>query len=579
MRPLVAAFGLWLALVNLAAGLGAQPLPGRPFTRPYTHYSRQEPLRLVLADFARAEGYQAEISPAVDGLVNGRFQEVEPKTFLDGLGAAYGLRWYLSGATLHFYHDSEAGQVILQPRNLTAGQLYERLLAAGAISPQLPPRQPQGEGPLVAAGPPAYLAALQAAAAAVDQGKAQNTVMRVFKLKYASADDQTVNSQDRSVTIPGVASILRAMLTGQTQGPVGTSVTVNRPTVEKLKGTGLIAQGQEKADAAGPAGVEGAVNIMADPRVNAVVVQDRPERMPYYAQVIEDLDQPVNLVEIHAAIVDINTEFKRDLGVGWQGRGTADGWGNWGLGAEQDTAGGSYNPLPDAGQPDGAGLLLSTIYTHGDRFFLARIRALENNGEARMLGRPSVLTADNLEATLEDTYTYYIPVSGQEEVDLFKVESGTVLRVTPHIIDQPDRPPSVRLLVTVQDGMADPGSAAGGNLAMPPIKQTKINTQAVIEAGQSLLIGGYYFEELQNSESGVPVLMHVPVLGHLFKSSVKGTRRMERLVLITPRVVRLGETPAAPSRLDEPSFSRSPTQADYELREPVLRTGGGCRRK
>ncbi|MDR3037952.1 MAG: type III secretion system outer membrane ring subunit SctC [Candidatus Adiutrix sp.] len=579
-----AALVLGLALTGLALGAGRLEAQGRssPLTRTYTHFSRQEPLRLVVADFARVQGYRAEISPAVEGVVNGRFEEVEPLAFLSGLEAAFGLRWYQAGPALHFYHESEESRLLLQPRHLSPAQLFEQLNALGAAPAQLPLQPPRGQGPLTVTGPPDYLETLKATAEALDQPQTRDTrtVMRVFKLKNATADDQVISSLGRTVTIPGVASILRAMLAGPGQGPAGTGtlVTQDRATVGKLKGSGLIALGAEPEPAA-PTGAGGPLNIMADPRVNAVVIQDLPDRMPYYETVIADLDQPVHLVEIHAAIVDIDTDFKRDLGIVWQGTGHGDA--GWSGGGEISGSGDAFNLQPNPGNPSGLGLAMSTIYTRGDRYFLARIQALEKDGEARMLGRPSVLTADNLEATLENITTYYIPVSGQDEVDLFKVESGTVLRVTPHIIENAGRPPSIKLAVTVQDDQNPDNSIAGNTsgLPVPPIKQTKINTQAIIEVGQSLLIGGYYFEERKGSEAGVPGLKNVPVLGHLFKNSSKETRKMERLVLITPRVVRLGEAPVPPAYLDDPGFSRSPTQAHYEPREPEPRPAGGCRRR
>ena len=62
---------------------------------------------------------------------------------------------------------------------------------------------------------------------------------------------------------------------------------------------------------------------------------------------------------------------------------------------------------------------------------------LESEQQARTLGMPSVLTFDNVEATLEDTTTSYIKVEGKDAADLFKVEAGTVLQVTPHIVEDP----------------------------------------------------------------------------------------------------------------------------------------------
>ena len=215
-----------------------------------------------------------------------------------------------------------------------------------------------------------------------------------------------------------------------------------------------------------------------------------------------------------------------------------------------------------------AGALLSTIYTHGSDFFFARISALESKDEARMLGRPSVLTVDNVQATLENTTTYYIPLKGTEAVDLYKVESGTVLRVTPHIIREGGRT-SIKLAVNVQDdqnnsssGYENIGDGTSGTVTVAPIKQTKINTQAVVDGGQSLLIGGYYYEQNAEGNAGVPILKDIPLLGALFRSSNKKGRLMERLILLTPRIV----TPDGaniPTGVNAAGFRQSPVDSRY----------------
>lgn len=378
---------------------------------------------------------------------------------------------------------------------------------------------------------------------------------------------------DKSVTIPGIASILRAMLNGT---PVSaTRVSQQKATLDTLSGTGLAAQGREPEQteqAAQPEATGPGANIMADPRVNAVLIHDAEYRMPYYAKVIEDLDKPVELVEIHAAIVDIDTDYKRDLGITYQ---AADGSSKgWGFGGELSSSDNSFSPLPVPGSPSGAGLTLSTIYTMGSDYFLARIQALEEEGEARMLGRPSVLTVDNVQATLENTTTYYIPIQGNEASDLFKVEAGTVLRVTPHIITEQDGRRTIKLAVNVQDDQNNEGESTA-TTPIPPIKQTKINTQAIVGAGQSLLIGGYYYEQKGSAESGIPILKDIPGVGNLFKTTSKNSKRMERLILITPRVINLQDMPAIPPRVDDPAMRQSPTQADYSQR-PAPPKRSGC---
>jgi type III secretion protein C len=541
------------------------------FATPYTHFSQQEPLAAVLSDFARAQGFTAAVSERLEGTLSGRFEKVAPLAFLESLARAFNVRWYVLDGTLHFYRADETQRVFIATPNLGDKAVAAQLVALGLVSGQLPLENPQsGKGFLAVRGPPGYVAQIQSAVQALEKAS-DKSVMRVFKLKYATADDFTVENTGRNVTIPGVASILRAMVLGRDDaGSVGSVVRTQRATVSRLKGTGLAAQGRAEAGAAPSGDVAGEpetrsagmLRIVADPRVNAVVVQDVQSRMPYYAQVIADLDRPTHLVEIHAAIVDIDSNFKRDLGVSWQGEHVKNPGVSSGI--DISTPESASGLLPGAGALAGGGLTLSTIYTHGSNFFLARIQAMEKNGAARMLGRPSVLTADNLEATLENITTYYISVSGQEEVDLFKVEAGTVLRVTPHIIENEQGVPSIRLAVTVQDDQENAvDTTLVGSMAIPPIKQTKINTQAIIDEGQSLLIGGYYFEEKQESRDGVPVLMNLPVLGGLFRTTTKNTRQMERLVLITPRIARLGETRSLPPQVTEMDFGRLPGQTDY----------------
>ncbi|MDR2113390.1 MAG: type III secretion system outer membrane ring subunit SctC, partial [Candidatus Accumulibacter sp.] len=475
----------------LACGCALAAAPGGIFRAPYSHYSQQEPLPQVLSDFARAQGFRAEISGALNGALSGRFDKIAPATFLRAQENAFGARWYVLRDTIYFYHSSETRQAMIPAPAMGVEALRARLAAAGLVAAQLP-LEAGGEGDvLLVSGPPSYVRAIEAMAELLENAGTQNA-MRVFRLKYASADDVTMESAGRSVTVPGVASLLRAMASGAPEGAPGATVVPDKTRVDKLKGSGLAAEAKAKP-AAAEDGRRTGLSIVADPRINAVIVQDTLSRLPYYEQVIADLDKPAHLIEIHAAIVDVDSDFKRDLGLEWQGQQVN---GNFSASSDVSMPNAISGAVPvAAGQFAGSGAVLSTIYTHGANFFMARIQALEDKGQARMLGRPSVLTTDNLEATLENITTYYISVPGNEEVDLFKVEAGTVLRVTPHIIENPDGQASIRLSVMVQDDQKNDTGTMTGSMAIPPIKQTKINTQAIIDAGQSLLIGGYYFEQ------------------------------------------------------------------------------------
>lgn len=549
------------------------------FNKPFSYYAEQQDIGTVLVQFAKSQNYTAVISPQIEGKISGRFQNINPNDFLSSMHSAFQVAYYHIDKTIYFYNVNEFSQGYVSPQAMSAAQMYALLNDAHVFSPDLMPNMGKNDAVILVQGPQSYIDKITQAASSFEQIQMQQTVMKVFPLKYAWADDITISSMDKDITIPGVATILRAMLTGETISP--SRQKQHKATVESLNGSGLSAVGNEES-AGNQNGVStqnwGAANIMADPRVNAVIINDASYRMPYYQEVITDLDKPVELVEIHAAIVDINTNFSRELGITYQGKNQHNE--GWSAGGELGSSTDRFNPLPNAGELGARGLSLSTIYTMGSDFFLAKIQALQEDGEARMLGKPSVLTVDNVQASLENTSTYYLEVEGNETVDLFKVEAGTILRVTPHIIKNSDGTSSIKLAVNVQDNQNDSNNAPLKNGGITPIKQTKINTQAIVGSNQSLLIGGYYYEEKTDSDSGVPVLKNIPVLGQLFKSTTKGTRRMERLILITPKIIRLDELPKAPDYVDVKEFSKSPTQDDYEQRiQPQTTSGSGCTKK
>ena len=83
---------------------------------------------------------------------------------------------------------------------------------------------------------------------------------------------------------------------------------------------------------------------------------------------------------------------------------------------------------------------------------------------------------------------------------------------------------------------------------IPIVQSSNINTQAVINEKESLLIGGYYHESKSKTVSGIPVLKDIPVIGFFFKQDQVVTKRAERLFLITPRVVTRDSYPAVEPR-------------------------------
>jgi type III secretion protein C len=257
---------------------------------------------------------------------------------------------------------------------------------------------------------------------------------RVFYLRYAWAQDTTMNLGGRQLVVPGVASILRSLVGARSSSPIA-SDTTSPPTLPHLRGQGLksikTASAKEEpaartsavdtlvqalgaaAQADANAAVQPSVvvdprqvRIEADPRLNAIIVRDLAERLPRYEQLVAALDVEPQSLEIEATIIDVNTDRMRELGVNWR-------WNNAGYGAAYSGS------VPTVG-PGG---IVSAVLGSAGQFF-ARIRALQAEGAARVVSSPQVVTLSNVEAVFDNSSTFYVRVAGKDEVDLFNVSAA-----------------------------------------------------------------------------------------------------------------------------------------------------------
>src|SRR5690606_19589319 len=132
-------------------------------------------------------------------------------------------------------------------------------------------------------------------------------------------------------------------------------------------------------------------------------------------------------------------------------------------------------------------------------YLLARVSALAETGQANFIARPRVSTLDNTEAVLENTTEFFVRVGGFQDAGLFRVQSGTSIRVTPLIIDE-SQGRGVMLSIDIADGSVGP--ALSDNI--PSVRRRTVLTQAIVEEEKSLLIAGYSSEETTTVRAGVP---------------------------------------------------------------------------
>ncbi len=536
--------------------------------------TREQPVNRFITELFGRINVPVVVAPEITGTVNGDFTGTAKSVF-DTVARTFFVTLYYDGSMAYVYPANQSERKILQlPKSVA-----ERVVANAKqmALPDLHNTLLKTDMGVVVSGSVRFHEQVNEIAVALRKNSGRVTpkaqpkvepvpegdVFKVFKLRYAWAHDVVMNVGGSQISVPGVASTLRSLIDPASGGATGRQTnsdqTNNANTLQKLKGQGL----QDKALL--PELSNGVVlsadpnqssRIVADSVNNAVLIRDTPERLNMYEQLIKTLDVEPKMVEIEATIIDMDTDRLKEMGVNWRAQ-TARGEALVGNGTISDTN--LQNNVPGI-TPLGEGGILSFVL--GDRdLFISRIRALETQGAARIVSKPHVMTLSNVEALLDTTSTFFVRVQGQEEVDLFNVSVGTTLRVTPHVFEAPQGH-QIKLLVSIEDGSASDRQVDN----IPVIDTSSINTQALVNVGESLLIGGLVREFNTSSVSKVPLLGDIPGLGALFRTNRNSNSRVERLFLITPRL-NLRVDGIDPKRLNVPYLSG--TEGELLVTAPV----------
>ena len=161
-----------------------------------------------------------------------------------------------------------------------------------------------------------------------------------------------------------------------------------------------------------------------------------------------------------------------------------------------------------------------------------RLSALETAGEGQIVSNPRVMALNGEKAKIsQGTMIPYQTVSA-DEIKTELVEAALSLEVTPVI--NPDN----SVILTVKATNSSPGTTvATGAGAAPSIDTKEAETKMLVKDGETMVIGGIYVEKDDYSVNGVPILMDIPILGHLFKSTKTNKNRTELMIFITPRIL------------------------------------------
>ncbi|MFN7836279.1 MAG: type III secretion system outer membrane ring subunit SctC [Burkholderiaceae bacterium] len=511
--------------------------------QPFAYIANREAPLTVIQNIAGSFGLNVVDSNLSKVKVSGKFAGNSLAEVLNELGRTYSFDWYVHGGKLYLYRPGDWVTERIAVGARPSGNIREELATAGLLNPKFKVlEQPDHEALLITA-PKSYVQLVSAAFKA--ERLSNDTDLMFFKLRYASVEDRVITLRDKSVITPGVATVLRNILSGNARGnqhitqppktvlagltplpgsivPLPDGVSANDPN----NNTSSAADGSNSrtGEAADPGRRAGTVltGVQADPRTNSIIIRDRSTKYQQYKALIDQLDAPLAMVEIEATLIDIDQNKIDQLGAQW------------------NLTVGKVNYSFQGGE--------STAIVSDRAGFNATLLALIADNSAKVLAKPTVLTLDNLSAVLDLSQTFYTQVSGERVANVVPVTAGSLLRVSPRIVDVGGSS-EIQLQVDIEDGNLK--DRAG--LTLPTVQKSAISTQASIRENQSILIGGYNRDAEDDTLYKVPGLSAIPYVGGLFQTRKSSSQKITRLFLITPRIIKMqGPQTLSPATVEAP---------------------------
>lgn len=275
--------------------------------------------------------------------------------------------------------------------------------------------------------------------------------------------------------------------------------------------------------------------ISQDTRTNSVIVKDIAPNLEDMRILLKNLDAPEKQVMIEARIVEVETSISSELGIQWGihardanilGITNVDtGFGGILTGVASTAANTTFGPGL------ATGITFGKILGGSNQSLDLKLSALATRGNARIISTPKVVTLNNKAAKISQGQMIpYQNTSSTEGAKTEFVEAALTLEVTPHIT-------SAGSVIMKIKATNDTAGTPIGQSDTPPINKKEATTELVVNNGETTVIGGIYIDSDQDSDTGVPFLKDIPLIGHLFKSSVKKKVKTELLIFITPKIL------------------------------------------
>ncbi|HEO98634.1 MAG: type II secretion system secretin GspD [Campylobacterales bacterium] len=296
--------------------------------------------------------------------------------------------------------------------------------------------------------------------------------------------------------------------------------------------------------------------VVSDIERNALVILATSEQMKNIRETVNQIDIPKVQVYVKARIVEINKNLASQIGMryGFEGgaitsQGLFSAAANMGASSlmvsptllgflnNQTTRYDNFgNPYTSTERPFQFDSNISEVFALG-----AQMDLLEKNGAAHILSEPSILCTNNKEAEIYVGQTQSILTQAQQSTqgqgniinNYSREDIGITLKVKPRLSS--NNQVTLEVVTEIEDVL--PGSSASAD--RPTTTKRKVTTNAIVNNGETIILGGLIKRSGGNGESQVPILGDIPIVGELLFSSNSDVESEENVVIyLTPYIVR-----------------------------------------
>lgn len=264
-------------------------------------------------------------------------------------------------------------------------------------------------------------------------------------------------------------------------------------------------------------------SVSVDSRTNMLIVTDTQEKIDQIHEMVFRLDKVTPQIIIGAKVVEVTKEFSRSIGIGWN--------------LSNSTVSGFVDDFDiSVNDPSGTGIAgefsFFRLFGSSVTALNAKLEASEEQGDARIVSSPRILTLDNKKAMIkqgfEVGYSAGADDNGNPTIEFKDVD--LLLEVTPHVT--PDQRISMSIHLTKNDISGYAGD-------VPSLTTNEAETELLVNNNDTVVIGGVVKVTKTNDDDGLPFLTGIPVLGALFGTKTVSDDRSELLIFLTPTIVQL----------------------------------------